>query len=363
MKHITCFIASLSSGGAEHQLSELAHMLIDNGYKITFVTFADVKDHYVLNKEINRVHICKNNNSIIKSLGVFLYFLKTKTDCIISFGQRENLLVLLPLLFRPKIKVIAGERNLTIGKQSNIEKILFKYLYKRANWIVPNSYSQNKYLLNNCPHYKNKIKTIINFTDYNKYTTCYNIHNNPLIIGVFSRYSKQKNYERFAFSIKKLKKASPIPFVIYWYGNQKFKDKMPNPEYLRFSKIIKDLQIEDVLKLNNHINNVHEVMARIDAFCLPSLYEGFSNSLSEAICCGKPIIASNVSDNPYMVKDGINGFLFNPYDVDDISNSLLKFLMLSEKEKKNFGIKSREFSIKIFNKDNFIKKYIEIIER
>lgn len=49
-------------------------------------------------------------------------------------------------------------------------------------------------------------------------------------------------------------------------------------------------------------------------FILPSLYEGVSNSLLEAMACGLAVIASNIAGNREFVTDGSNGFLFAPGD-------------------------------------------------
>ena len=127
MKKVTFFITSMSSGGAEHQMAELTKLLVKEMYEVTIVTFADVSDHYILDSKVKRVTLAKGKNSFIKLLTIFKFFLFLKTDCIISFGQRENLLVLIPLIFRPSVKVIAGERNFTYGKQDKIERILFYF--------------------------------------------------------------------------------------------------------------------------------------------------------------------------------------------------------------------------------------------
>ena len=54
----------------------------------------------------------------------------------------------------------------------------------------------------------------------------------------------------------------------------------------------------------------------MDVFVLPSLTEGLSNSLMEAMACGCCAIASNVGGNPELVTDGITGLLFPSQDRD-----------------------------------------------
>ena len=115
MKKITFFICSLSSGGAEHQLTILADYLVEKEYDVSIVTFSNIPDHYKYNTKINRINLYCGN--YIKTFArIFLFFLRNNTDCVISFGSRENFLTLLPLLFKPKQKIINGERCATFSK-------------------------------------------------------------------------------------------------------------------------------------------------------------------------------------------------------------------------------------------------------
>jgi glycosyltransferase involved in cell wall biosynthesis len=55
-------------------------------------------------------------------------------------------------------------------------------------------------------------------------------------------------------------------------------------------------------------------------FVYPSLYEGFGLPLVEAMACGTPVAASNVSSIPEVVGDA--GILFDPYNEDEIFDSI-----------------------------------------
>ena len=365
MKNITCFITSLSSGGAEHQLSVLSNLLVSDGYNVTLSTFSDIEDHYTLSPSIKRTKIGKNKGRILKFFCLLKYFLFLKTDCIISFGQRENFFMLIPFLFRKtKIKIIAGERNLTIGKQSFREKLLFNLLYKRATYIVPNSYSQKEYILNKNKTLANKLLTITNFTDTDKYYPMQDERESGILqIGVLCRYAKQKNYKKFAEAIKIVKERLNVPFIVNWYGNINSTYDSVNPDYIEFKRLVDVYHLNDVIKLNDKIDKINKTLNSFDVFCLPSLHEGFSNSLSEAICCGLPVVASDVSDNSLMIKNGINGYLFNPYDVEDIAEKIIKILNLGSKERKEMSVQSRNLSLTLFDKDKFLNEYITIIEK
>ena len=108
---------------------------------------------------------------------------------------RLSCLCLFPLLLRPKIKVISSERNFTIGAPDKYEKILMKTgVYRRANFIVPNNYSQGRYLAEKMPSIKKKIHVITNYTDTTFYKPTPAPNNDIPLLGIFCRLEKQKNF-------------------------------------------------------------------------------------------------------------------------------------------------------------------------
>ncbi len=50
-------------------------------------------------------------------------------------------------------------------------------------------------------------------------------------------------------------------------------------------------------------------MRAADCLCLPSRSEGMPNVVIEALACGIPVVASDVGEVPFLIKDGVNGFV------------------------------------------------------
>ena len=65
-----------------------------------------------------------------------------------------------------------------------------------------------------------------------------------------------------------------------------------------------------------------EIYNAADILLSPSLYEGFGITVLEAMACGTPVIASNVTSLPEVVGDA--GVLVNPTDVDAISAAVYR---------------------------------------
>jgi len=73
-------------------------------------------------------------------------------------------------------------------------------------------------------------------------------------------------------------------------------------------------------------SDIAELMQCFDLFVLPSLGEGISNTILEAMACGLPIVSTNVGGTPELVDDGVNGRLFPPGDVPALSGLVADYL-------------------------------------
>ncbi len=361
MKHITCFTANLGAGGAEHQMVILSNLLVEKGYSVTIVTYNNLNDDYELHPNINRVRLDVDGCcSLKREMTIAKYFLNVKTDCIISYRSTPNFIMLLPMFFRRGPKIICSERNTTIVPNRR-EKWNYNLLYLRATYIVPNSITQAKYLKRLNKSWSDRVVPITNYTELDKYIPIAGpVLGDTMIIGVIARIFPQKNYERFCHMLADLKKTAKRPFKVIWYGDRQDGEHSKGSAHIRH--LIKELNIEDVLDVRPVIQDVVGAMHQFHVMCLPSLFEGFSNSLSEYICCGKPVLCSDVSDNSVMVHDGDNGFLFDPKNIQSMTGAFLKMLKVNQQELERMGLASRTIAEQLFNKERFINDYIKLIE-
>ncbi|MBO4918311.1 MAG: glycosyltransferase [Bacteroidales bacterium] len=359
MKSIICFTESLGGGGAEHQMVLLAQFLLEEGYDVSIVTYADVSDHYDISPSINRKRLAKGKSRFIKFISVFFFFLTIDADCVISYRKMCNVRLLIPLLFRSKkIKVICSERNTTFGKPDFTMRLLIHYLYNRSDYIVSNSFSQMRFILHERPNLGPKLVTIHNYTDLQHYVPVHHPSTNESMnFVIFARFSSQKNPLLFIEAMARLKDRTKIKFQVHWYGS-----KEDDPYYQIVKKSAEDLCVTDVFFMHPAVKDPFVLMSHFHAACLPSIYEGFSNSIAEAICCGMPMLVSDVADNSIMVRDGVNGFLFDPNDIDSICNSFINFINLSDSERSQFSVNSRSIAEELFDKRVFITRYIKLIE-
>jgi len=95
-----------------------------------------------------------------------------------------------------------------------------------------------------------------------------------------------------------------------------------------------------------------------DIFVLPSLEEAFGIVLVEAMSQGLPIVATRVQGIPYIVKDGINGFLV-PSSNDTLLAEKIIFLIEHRNIAREIGEKNRKDSLR-FHWNHLVDQYIQI---
>lgn len=98
-----------------------------------------------------------------------------------------------------------------------------------------------------------------------------------------------------------------------------------------------------------------------DVYVLPSYVEGMPLSIMEAMACGKPVIATNVGDMPILVKNGVNGNLLPPGNVDLLAQKILR--LVEDLELRNLMSKANVRKMAEYDWDKITKQYRALYSR
>jgi glycosyltransferase involved in cell wall biosynthesis len=82
----------------------------------------------------------------------------------------------------------------------------------------------------------------------------------------------------------------------------------------------------DLVAFEGFRADIAQVMADLDVFVLPSLWEGFELVLLEAMAAGRPVVASAVGPIPEIVVDGVTGLLVPPGDSTALAAAIVRLL-------------------------------------
>ena len=356
-KKILLITENLGAGGAERQMCGLSTLLTKSGYPCRLITYS--------RNQFYEPFLVENNvdYELVESLlppktrifRMVKYVNSYKPDVIISFLQSVNLTLCLAKLFYNS-RLIVSERNNNTCVTFR-DRVLFN-LYRMADAVVPNSFSQGDFIKQHFQFLSNKIHPIINFVDLKRFSPTGNPASNqiPRILTV-ARYAQQKNLFTYLKAVQKIKSLG-IKVHFDWFGSKSYDSEY----YKQIEAEYQKLNIGDYLTLHGPEHNIENEYNKSDIFLLPSLYEGYPNVLVEAMACGLPVICSNRYENPYIVTDGINGYLFDPENVDDIVKTIRKVVSLTPEEKHKIGKRNRQICLERNAEKTFLQSYVNLIE-
>lgn len=353
---ILLFIDSLGAGGAQRQLVGLATMLKELDYEVKVITYHNEPffQSILIENNVSFEYVEKANNKFYRIYYIRKAILNYAPDVIISYLEMPSIITCLCKIWGLKSKIIVSERN-TTQKITFKDKIRF-FLYRWADSIVPNSFSQEKFITKNFPNLTNKIKTIHNFVDLDFFSPIQKIRNDIPIIMIAASIWSPKNTLGFIEAAYLLKK-NGNKFYIKWFGK--------TDVHLSYIKLcvdrIKELDLTDCIVLLDKTKDIKNQYLDADYFCLPSFYEGTPNAICEAISCGKPINCSDVCDNSIYVQEGVNGYLFDPKSPENIADKLEKALKTSDSLYNEFCKNSRKIAEEKLSKNVFVLMYNELI--
>jgi sugar transferase (PEP-CTERM/EpsH1 system associated) len=103
-------------------------------------------------------------------------------------------------------------------------------------------------------------------------------------------------------------------------------------------------------------DRVAEILNAMDVFVLPSLGEGMSNTLLEAMACGLPVVVSRAGGNPEVVEDQKSGWFFTPSDVRNLADQLER-LAANTETRRQLGLNARERVVQLFSLGGMMQRY------
>ncbi|MGH8495255.1 MAG: TIGR03088 family PEP-CTERM/XrtA system glycosyltransferase [Gammaproteobacteria bacterium] len=103
--------------------------------------------------------------------------------------------------------------------------------------------------------------------------------------------------------------------------------------------------------------DVAELMRGFDVFVLPSLNEGISNTVLEAMATGLPVVATDVGGNGELVQQGCNGSLVPPADPDALAQAISRYVDDSSL-RRGHGIAGRNLASANFSLASMVGGYV-----
>lgn len=346
-------------GGTEKFVLTLAEKFYEKGVKVQIITGGKkiFKKIY-----INKIKIVEIFSPSIRFLGTFLYYFSLGTYLFFHRKQYRIIFVfflkhsafisiLLSKLLKKKVicRISGGGKFGDINSLKKIigYKIILSVLKKADAYIVLSNFIK-KELINEGFDEK-KIHIIPNGVDIKKfYPEKIKKYGKTKIITFVGRLTHEKG---LFYLLKALKKIKFSGFELFLLGE--------GPLEKDLKEFVKKIGLEEKVKFWGYQQDVFEFLQMSDLFVLPSISEGMSNALLEAMACGLPIVATEVSGSADLIEDGMNGFLVKPGDIKGLAKAIENILK-DEKMAKMMGEANRQKIVENYSIDKIVDRYIAL---
>ena len=308
------FIFSLSGGGAERVAANLANYWAQKGWDITVVTLASRKlDFYELHPAVERVALELSGDSGNVLIGLKQNFQRIfmlrrvlrqiKPDIALGMMTGANVLLALAALGLPGLRTIGAERiHPPQMPLDYLWETLRHYSYRFLNAVTVLTSEGEVWIKNNT--YAQKISLIPNAVTYPLLAQEPRIKPNATerkILLAVGRLDKQKGFDLLIECLANLSSKYPDwDLIILGEGSLRS----------ALEKKIHDLDLEKRIFLPGSVGNMGEWYESADLYVMSSRFEGFPNTLVEAMAYGLPAVSFDCDTGPRdIIRHEVDGLL------------------------------------------------------
>lgn len=285
-----------------------------------------------------------------------------KPDVVVSFLWFTNLVTIISRFFSGvRCRLIVSERSTIVGSRSGIlneslRRLTVRFLYPFADRILVNSRALQIQLSACYHHPETKVTVLHNPLDIETI----NAHGKdcvddaeqpegpPIIVGM-GRLGREKGFDLLVRAAAAVR--NPFRMVLLGEGVEKN----------RLRDLVKNLGIDGYVEFAGFRKNPFSHLSMASIFVLPSRYEGFPNSLLEAMALGVACVATRCPTGPEeIVTDEVDGLLVPVEDPGALAVAIDRLLgspMLRER----LGRAARE-RVRAFDAPGIILRLEDLIE-
>jgi len=268
---------------------------------------------------------------------------------------------LLSLIYKiPIIVSLHGEISLVVPFASAVEKLLFKFLLKKADYVIACSENQLAEAVKMVPSIADKSKCIYNGILPDYFLSCQehpeDMRDGSYILTIANLW-KYKGVDILLMAMRTVYDCGyNVKLVIVGEGNDK-------EQLMAMSK---SLKIENKVIFKGSINDAQEkkdLLRNCEFLVLPSRLEPFGIVNLEAMAAGKAVVSTRCGGTPEVVKDGINGILVEPHNDQALAQGMMR-LLDDQELTGELGRNGRKIAQEAkFSWDNIADQYIEIYKK
>lgn len=344
------------TGGLENGVVNLINHLKEDEYHHTIVSMTEHDPGFVSRIKTNNVTFVDLHKKTGQDFGVFWRLnrlLKTIKPHVLHTRNTASIETQFIGWWRRVPLRIHGEHGWDVNdmngsnvRYQKLRRVLKPFIHE----FVALSSEAKDYLLEKIHVPPDKINHICNGVDHTKFYPDKQ-DNNHFVFGCVGRLEVVKNHVLLAEA-----------FVKVWQHCQNHGHKVElhlvgdGSCRSKVEAIIDAAGCHDNVWMAGNRNDVAGLMRHFNVFVLPSLVEGISNTILEAMASGVPIVATDVGGNGELVVDGESGYLVDVDNAEQMAERMIKYVENTNVARLH-GCKSRELVEQKFSIDAMTSSY------
>lgn len=376
-RKITHLVNQLSFDGTSKVVLDLC-LLFKDDYDVTVVSLTPNIELTKTKEWPDGVEVFPFNYNYDKDYSLRRYLTLYLTHYI-TFNKSRDIIKMVERISPDVLHVHLQPRELTIGilikKTTNCvllftdhlvrinradstylkRKILayvYRGLYKHYNVIAVSeevNRCQKSYNLLNKYNINDLIENKVDTTRFDAQTTQ---TNDKKIIIYVARLTKVKGHDILIHAWHKLDKNLNVN--LYFVGDGELSHELKD--------LTEQLNLNDSIRFLGNIENIQTILQRADIAVFPSYREGLPLALLEKMACGLPVLASDIPELKRLIKNNINGLLFEAGNSIDLKNKL-ELLILDDALRARLGKNARNFVVAKYDRKLLKNEYSGIYSK
>lgn len=342
---------------------ELVERLLREGFEVVISSpYGErIEDLVAMGCKYVEVAIERHGTNIFKDLKLILYYKKIikniMPDVVLSYTIKPNIYggLACRLLDIPYIANITG-LGTAVEHSGIIQKIiiqLYKFSFKKIRCIFFQNRDDMNFFLNKRIS-ANKHVLIPGSGVNLEYFQVLEYPSEDTIDFIFiSRIMREKGIEEYLEAAEYIKnKYSHTRFHVCGFCEQDYEKRLAL------------LHEKKIIIYHGMLRDIRFILNVTHCTIHPTYYpEGMSNVLLESSACGRPIITTNRSGCKEVVDIGLNGYIVEEQNVQDLIEKIELFLAINHNEKRKMGLSGRKKVEKEFDRNIVVDAYMsEIIK-
>ena len=269
------------------------------------------------------------------------------------YGRFAAMLAQVPIVIGSEVNIYARKHPLHVRAE--------RWLMRGTDAVVASAESVRDFYVDQIGADRSSVEVIYNAVDWAQLQTTVaagelraslSIPANAPLAGIIARLTEQKAHAVLFDAIATTPALSDLHLLVV--GDGELRESL--------AQRASALGLEARVHFAGARRDLGNVLAAIDVFVMPSLWEGLPLAMVLAMGAGLPVVASAVAGIPEIVKDGETGLLVRPGNVDDLGAALAR-VFRSQEERRRLGAAAQAMVRPRFGVDGYVASTTALYDR